>query len=253
MSQRRHVRSLTLALALSSIAVVVHPQSPSPVMTAALTQSVPVDPAISLGKLPNGVSYYVRANAKPEKRAELRLVVKAGSVLEDDDQRGLAHFVEHMAFNGTAHFPKNDVVAFIESMGMRFGADVNAYTGVRRDGLHAAGPDRQARGAWTVRCSILEDWAHNVTFDPAEIDKERGVIMEEWRLRPRRRRAAAGQAVPDPAEGLALRGPHADRQDGHHPGLQARAAQAVLHGLVPARPDGGRRGRRLRPGRRAGR
>src|SRR6185295_15690665 len=83
-----------------------------------LTQALPIDPDILMGELPNGLRYYVRANAKPAKRAELRLVVKAGSVLEEDDQRGVAHFVEHMAFNGTTHFPKNDVNAFLRSTGM---------------------------------------------------------------------------------------------------------------------------------------
>src|ERR1044072_7068709 len=94
----------------------------------ALTDNMPTDPQISMGKFPNGMTYYVRANKKPEKRAELRLVVKAGSILEDDDQQGLAHLVEHMAFNGTKHFPKNDIISFLESIGMRFGADVNAFT-----------------------------------------------------------------------------------------------------------------------------
>src|SRR5215469_9418482 len=88
--------------------------------TAPLTAPVPVDPRITVGTLPNGLRYYIRANKRPEKRAELRLAVNAGSVLEEDDQRGLAHFVEHMCFNGTAHFPKNDVVAFLQSIGVRF-------------------------------------------------------------------------------------------------------------------------------------
>src|SRR5215471_14735785 len=98
------------------------------VQAQALTDPMPVDPQITIGKFPNGMRYYIRANKKPEKRAELRLVVKAGSILEDDDQQGLAHLVEHMAFNGTAHFPKNEIISFMESLGMRFGADVNAYT-----------------------------------------------------------------------------------------------------------------------------
>src|SRR5205085_5846703 len=92
----------------------------------ALAQQMPVDPQITMGKFANGLRYYIRANRKPEKRAELRLVVKAGSILEDDDQQGLAHFVEHMAFNGTQHFPKQEVISFIESLGMRFGSDLNA-------------------------------------------------------------------------------------------------------------------------------
>src|SRR5690348_15414421 len=94
----------------------------------ALNDNMPIDPQIATGKFANGMTYYIRANKKPEKRAELRLVVKTGSVLEDDDQQGMAHLVEHMAFNGTKHFPKNDIISFMESIGMRFGADVNAYT-----------------------------------------------------------------------------------------------------------------------------
>src|SRR5262249_4121886 len=96
--------------------------------TVPLTAPVPVDPRITGGTLSNGMRYYIRANKRPEGRAELRLVVNAGSVLEDDDQRGLAHFVEHMCFNGTTHFPKNDVVAFLQSIGVRFGAHINANT-----------------------------------------------------------------------------------------------------------------------------
>ena len=97
-----------------------------------LSEQMPVDPQITIGKFANGLRYYIRANKKPEKRAELRLVVKAGSILEDDDQQGLAHFVEHMAFNGTQHFPKHDLIEFIESLGMRFGADLNAYTSLMK-------------------------------------------------------------------------------------------------------------------------
>ena len=93
-----------------------------------LTAAVPVDPRITVGTLPNGLRYYVRANNQPQGRAALRLVVSAGSILEDDDQRGLAHFVEHMCFNGTRHFPKQEVVAFLQSTGMRFGAHINANT-----------------------------------------------------------------------------------------------------------------------------
>src|SRR5262245_20716886 len=95
---------------------------------APLTQPVPVEPRITVGTLANGLRFYIRANKQPLGRAELRLVVNAGSILEDDDQRGLAHFVEHMAFNGTRHFPKQDVIAFLQSTGMRFGAHINANT-----------------------------------------------------------------------------------------------------------------------------
>src|ERR1700676_3413096 len=98
------------------------------VQDAPLSQTVPVDPLITVGALPNGLRYYIRRNAQPQARAELRLVVNAGSVLEDDDQRGLAHFVEHLSFNGTTHFPKQEVAGFMQSLGMRFGAHVNAHT-----------------------------------------------------------------------------------------------------------------------------
>ena len=100
----------------------------------------------------NGLRYYIRANKKPEKRAELRLVVKAGSILEEDDRQGLAHFVEHMAFNGTKNFPKQEIVSFLESLGMRFGARRQRVHQLRRDRLHAAGADRQARDRSTGRC-----------------------------------------------------------------------------------------------------
>ncbi|MDX6614893.1 MAG: zinc protease, partial [Blastocatellia bacterium] len=151
------------------------------VQLPALTQQMPVDPQITMGKFANGMSYYIRANKKPEKRAELRLVVKAGSILEDDDQQGLAHLVEHMAFNGTQHFPKHDLIEFIESLGMRFGADLNAYTSFDETVYMLQVPTDKPE-TMDRALLILEDWAHNITFDQAEIDKERGVVMEEWRL-----------------------------------------------------------------------
>ena len=124
-------RCLILTIAVLTfagrMAAAQQPQPPA-ATPAALAQDVPFDPQVRAGRLPNGLHYYVRANAAPRGRAELRLVVNAGSVLEDDDQRGLAHFVEHMAFNGTEHFPGQDVAAFIQSLGMRFGAHVNAHT-----------------------------------------------------------------------------------------------------------------------------
>src|SRR3989440_3426909 len=147
----------------------------------ALSDPMPVDPQITIGKLPNGIRYYVRANKKPEKRAELRLVVNAGSILEDDDQQGMAHLVEHMAFNGTTHFPKNEIVSFMESLGMRFGADVNAYTSFDETVYELTVPTDKPE-TMDRALLILEDWAHNLTFDPKEIDKERGVVIEEWRL-----------------------------------------------------------------------
>src|SRR6185312_6893506 len=145
-----------------------------------LTAPVPVDPRITVGTLPNGLRYYLRANKQPQARAELRLVVNAGSILEDDDQRGLAHFVEHMCFNGTQHFPKQDVVAFLQSTGMRFGAHINANTSFEQTVYQLQIPTDDQR-VIDRSFLILEDWAHAVSFDPEEIDKERGVILEEWR------------------------------------------------------------------------
>jgi zinc protease len=154
----------------------------SPATTASLSAVIPVDPQITTGRFANGLRYYVRTNKKPEKRAELRLVVNAGSILEERDQSGLAHFVEHMAFNGTKHFPKQETVKFLESIGMRFGPSVNAFTSFDETVYMLEVPTDKP-DVLDKAFLILEDWAHNVSFDPTEIDKERGVITEEWRLR----------------------------------------------------------------------
>jgi zinc protease len=184
MTLRFRIRWAVLIVALvTSVGVPRAQQRPIPadVLNATLGQNVPVDPLITVGTLPNGLRYYVRANKQPQARAELRLVVNAGSLLEDEDQRGLAHFVEHMSFNGTAHFPGQAVVAFMQSLGMRFGAHVNANTSFDETVYELQIPtDNPA--VIDRSLLILEDWAHNVTFDPVEIDKERGVILEEWRL-----------------------------------------------------------------------
>src|SRR5262245_40788481 len=131
---------------------------------AALAQPMPVDPQITIGQFPNGLRYYIKANKLPEKRAELRLVVKAGSVLEDDDQQGLAHFLEHMAFNGTKNFPKQEVVSFLQSTGMRFGADVNASTGFDETTYMLTVPTDNA-ATLDKSFLVLEDWAHNISLD----------------------------------------------------------------------------------------
>jgi len=153
-----------------------------PAAAAALTQALPVDPQVTIGTFPNGLRYYIRVNKKPENRAELRLVVNAGSVLEDPDQLGLAHMVEHMAFNGTTHFAKQEIVSFMESIGMRFGPSLNAFTSFDETVYMLQVPTDKPE-VLQKSFLILEDWAHNLSFDPKEIDKERGVIIEEWRLR----------------------------------------------------------------------
>jgi zinc protease len=146
-----------------------------------LEDEIPLDKNILTGKLENGLRYYIRENKKPEDRAFLRLVVNAGSVLENDNQQGLAHLVEHMAFNGSAHFKKNDLINYLESIGMRFGADVNAYTSFDETVYKLEVPTDSSI-MLEKGFQIMEDWAHNLSFEPAEIDKERGVVVEEWRL-----------------------------------------------------------------------
>lgn len=141
---------------------------------------LPVDPAVTLGELDNGFRFAIRENHRPEKRAELRLVVRAGSVDEDEDQRGLAHFVEHMVFNGTRSYAGNEIVAYLESVGSRFGADLNAYTSFDETVYMLQIPtDRD--GLLQEGMRILAEFAHEATLETAEIEKERGVVLDEWR------------------------------------------------------------------------
>lgn len=146
-----------------------------------LSDPLPIDPGVKVGKLSNGLTYYIKKNTRPEKKVELRLAVNTGSILEDDDQRGLAHFTEHMAFNGSKNFQKNDLVSFLQSIGVKFGADLNAYTGFDETVYILPIPTEKKENV-EKGFQILEDWASNVTFDEAEIDKERGVVLEELRL-----------------------------------------------------------------------
>jgi zinc protease len=146
-----------------------------------VAEKIPIDPAIKIGKLPNGLTYYIRKNTRPEKKAELRLVVNAGSILEDDDQLGLAHFTEHMAFNGSKNFKKNELVSFLQSIGVEFGADLNAYTSFDETVYILPVPTEKPE-VIEKSFQILEDWASTVAFENAEIDKERGVVLEESRL-----------------------------------------------------------------------
>ena len=146
-----------------------------------LSDPLPVDPRVKIGKLPNGLTYYIQKNSRPEKKVELRLAVNTGSILEEDDQRGLAHFTEHMAFNGSKNFQKNDLVSFLQTIGVKFGADLNAYTGFDETVYILPIPTEKKENV-EKGFQILEDWASSVSFDEAEIDKERGVVLEELRL-----------------------------------------------------------------------
>jgi zinc protease len=146
-----------------------------------LRDTLPTDPEVRMGKLENGLRYYIRKNDKPEKKVQLRLVVNAGSVLEDPDQQGLAHMMEHMNFNGSEHFPKNELVDYLQSIGVQFGADLNAYTSFDETIYILPIPSDDSVKI-DKGFTILEDWGGNAALDPTEIDKERGVVLEESRL-----------------------------------------------------------------------
>ena len=186
--QFRNAFCLALAF-LAVTAVASAAQAPSgqqdtsaaSVASYALSQTMPVDPDVLVGTLPNGLRYYVRANGKPAHRAELRLVVKAGSVLEDDDQQGLAHFVEHMEFEGTRHFPKQGLVDFLASLGLGIGPDANAATSYDDTQYTLRIPTDQP-DVLDHALLVLEDWAQGATFDQSGIDRERGIVLAEWRL-----------------------------------------------------------------------
>jgi len=140
-----------------------------------------MDPAVRQGILENGMRYIIRRNEEPQNRAELRLAVNAGSILEDDDQLGLAHFVEHMAFNGTRNFEAQELVGYLESIGMRFGPDVNAYTSFDETVYMLTLPADEP-AVLDTGLQIMEEWASAVTMDSLQIERERGIVIEEWRL-----------------------------------------------------------------------
>lgn len=146
-----------------------------------LTAALPVSPQVKVGKLANGLTYYVQRNGKPENKLELRLVVKAGSILEDDDQQGLAHFVEHMAFNGSTHFKKQELVSYLQSIGVRFGADLNAYTSFDETVYILPIPTAKRENI-DKGFLVLRDWAQGLTMNGKDIDLERPVVLEELRL-----------------------------------------------------------------------
>ena len=146
-----------------------------------LADALPVGHQVEKGQLANGLTYYIQKNARPEKRLELRLVVKAGSVLEDEDQRGLAHFTEHMAFNGSTHFKKHELISYLQSIGLKFGADLNAYTSFNET-VYILPIPTDKREQVEKAFLVLEDWAHGLRLDDADIDSERAIILEELRL-----------------------------------------------------------------------
>ncbi|MBO9636257.1 MAG: insulinase family protein, partial [Chitinophagaceae bacterium] len=145
-----------------------------------LTDKIPLDPKVKTGKLPNGLTYYIRQNKKPEQKVELRLVLNAGSIQEDDDQQGLAHMAEHMAFNGTKNFKKNEIVSFLQNIGVGFGSDLNAFTAFDQT-VYILPIPTDKPGNLESGFQILEDWAHNVSYLTDDINNERNIIIEEGR------------------------------------------------------------------------
>ncbi len=195
---------------------------------ASLDEAIPLDPAVRTGVLDNGLTYYIRQNTEPENRAELWLAVSAGSLQEEDDQRGLAHFLEHMLFNGTENFPDMGVVNFLESIGMEFGPDVNAYTTFDKTVYTIQVPTDDAE-ALNTGLQVLEDWAAHATLDPDAIDQERGIIVEEWRLRYE---TAAGRVQRSGIAGhpwrLPLQRPAHHRRHGDRPECATRSVRTLL-------------------------
>jgi len=155
----------------------------SATMVAQEMPSIPTDPDVKVGKLDNGLTYYIRHNAWPEQRAEFYIAQRVGAIQENDDQRGLAHFLEHMCFNGTDNFKGNDIVKWCETVGVKFGRDLNAYTSIDQTVYNISNVPTTREGIIDSCLLILHDWADGLLLEPEEIDKERGVIHEEWRMR----------------------------------------------------------------------
>ena len=146
-------------------------------------EQLPLDPTIRVGKLKNGITYYIRRNNNPENLVNFYIAQKVGSIQEEEHQRGLAHFLDHMCFNGTVHFPGKSMINYLESIGVKFGADLNAYTSIDETVYNINNVPVNIEGAIDSCLWILHDWADGLILDPQEIDNERGVIHEEWRGR----------------------------------------------------------------------
>jgi zinc protease len=181
----------TVALALAALTFVAAPyaqvaaplsQAPAVPPELALERTLPIDPAVRTGRLPNGLRYFIRHNARPEKRVSMRLAVNAGAIQEEPDQRGLAHFLEHMAFNGTQNFKPGELVSFLESIGARFGPHVNASTSFDET-IYMLDIPTDRPGYVEKGMLVLHDFANGISLAPEEVEKERGVVLEEWRGR----------------------------------------------------------------------
>src|SRR3954465_11588381 len=176
----RLLRAALVTAVIPLLALAALAQQAAPARTFAPQDVIPFDAAVRRATLPNGLTYYIRQNTRPANRVLLRLAVKTGSLDEADDQQGLAHMVEHMAFNGSAHFKPGELISYFESTGARLGPHVNAYTSFEETvymlDLPSDKPEIVDRGL-----DAMSDFAGGLSLDPKEVDKERGVVIEEWR------------------------------------------------------------------------
>mgnify|MGYP002622235191 CR=1 FL=1 len=162
-----------------------------------MTQPLPIDPNVRVGRLDNGLTYYIRHNEWPEQRANFYIAQKVGSMQEEENQRGLAHFLEHMCFNGTTHFPGNKLKTYLETIGVKFGENLNAYTSFDETVYNIDNVKTTSEGSLDSCLLILHDWSHDLLLEGEEIDKERGVINEEWRMRRSAMQRMYEGALPD--------------------------------------------------------
>lgn len=166
---------------LAVIAVIISSLFMPRMAEAQMAQPLPIDPAVRIGTLPNGLTYMIRRNEQPKERAEFYIAQKVGSILEEDSQSGLAHFLEHMCFNGTQNFPGKTLINYLETIGVRFGYNLNAYTAFDRTVYTIMDAPTTRQGVIDSCLLILHDWSGYVSLEDKEIDEERGVIHEEWR------------------------------------------------------------------------
>ena len=190
----RKLRIFVASIALLCTALVSMAQQPQ-------MPPIPTDPNVRIGKLENGLTYYIRHNDLPEKRADFYIAQKVGSILEEDNQRGLAHFLEHMCFNGTTNFPGKGIINWLETIGVKFGQNLNAYTSIDETVYNINNVPVIRDGIVDSCLLILHDWANDLTLAEAEIDNERGVIHEEWRTGQGAMMRMYEQALPKAFEG----------------------------------------------------
>ena len=229
-SYLRGVRAAVLASVLLASALVsaqIQPAGRDPsaasVASYGLTQLMPVDPEVVVGTLPNGLRYYIRPNPRPARRVELRLVVRAGSVLEDADQQGLAHFVEHMLFEGTRNFPGQGITDFLASLGLGIGADANAQTSYD-DTQYTLRVPSDSPAVLDRALLVLKDWAQSATFDPSAIERQRAIVLSEWR-----QHLGAGERTRDKIRRVQLEGSqYASRPPVGDPDVIQRAQREQL-------------------------